>query len=665
MATLFVDTSTVAGNIGGTGRYAKALAEELAKEHRIIVPEGCWHPGQEEVPESVINPHRLINLKLQGNRPNYSADFSFFPNYFIPPGWPYPAAATIHDISFITHPQFYSRKMVLWYSHRITHTLRNARFILTVSQASKHSICSNLNVPSEKILVQPPAPPIELPEDGKNRKKKILLCVGNIEPKKGVLELIRGFNLSSANHDQTLVFSGKFNCSASFRRRFEHLLADSDRVHHKGYLPYEKLKECFENASGLLMLSRIEGFGIPVLDALSNSIPVITSKDPALMEISGGFAASADPDSPEQISSAITELVDPKTAHQSDAFNHVRKHYAAERYRDRMQEITDKLLHRPVYSFPDTLDKNETYRASSVSAENRCIIAGICYAATFRSGISSRKLYHSLHLHSLSYNRFSKKVTSLVRRFPEIFSQTGPVFSLKGVSSSAPMKLHQNRHHITRINHYRLIRFLGSLPWVKSLYYSGGTVHRSGFGDDPDLDLMVITNENRAWLTYLFIRLVGKLTSRGSTLCTNYILDRSALTIEWQRDYYTAHQLLFLKEIYRSSDTPHIRNVNRWIDEIFPNRPRFSSEQPKITTEKSGGMLDLLNSAVMWMMSRGWKKRGLKSGEGGLLWDQHRIKLHTNDHRPAVSRRFEKLFVHCMNVIGWQTEYSEKRASGS
>jgi len=665
MAILFIDTSTVAGTIGGTGRYTKALAETLAEDHTVITPDDCWHPDQDFIPDESINPHKLINLNLQGNAPNYSADFSFFPNYFMPPGWSYPAAATIHDISFITHPQFYSRKMVMWYRRRIKHTIQNARYILSVSEASKATICNQLDIAPDKVLVHPPAPPLEFSGVEESTDKKILLCVGSIEPKKGILELIRGFNLSSANHDQTLVFAGKFNCSSTFRGRFERLLANSDRVFHEGYLPLNQLKEHYAKASGLLMISRIEGFGIPVLDALSNNIPVITSHDPALLEISGGFAPSVETDSPQQISDAITELVNSTSSDQTEAFDHVRKQYSKQRYQETIQEITDRMLHRPVYSFPDTMFDNSIHHPSALTTLEQDIIAGICYAATFRSGISSKKLYRSLQTNSVSYSSFVESTGALVKRFPELFSQTGPVYSLKGVSRSSSMKLHQNREQETRNNHQSLIRFLGSLPWVNSLYYSGGTVHRSGFGDAPDLDLMVVTKENRAWLTYALIRLVSKLTARGTTLCTNYIVDRSALSIEWQRDYYTAHQILFLKQIYRSKDTPHIRSVNRWIHNIFPNAPKFESEQPNPTGNRNGGFFSLLNSAAMWLMSYGWKKEGLKSATGGLLWDQHRIKLHTNDHRPAASKRFKKLFDHCMNVIGWQTDYREKKASGS
>lgn len=665
MATLFIDTSTVAGTIGGTGRYTKALAEILTQNHTVITPDDCWHPDQYFIPDESINPHKLINLNLQGNAPNYSADFSFFPNYFMPPGWPYPAAATIHDISFITHPQFYSHKMVMWYRRRIKHTIRNARYILTVSEASKDTICSHLNIASDKVLVHPPAPPLELSCVEHSTEMKTLLCVGSIEPKKGILELINGFNLSTPNHDQALVFSGKFNCSATFRRRFESLLANSDRVLHRGYLPINRLKEYYTNASSLLMLSRIEGFGIPVLDALSNNIPVITSHDPALLEISGGFARSVETDSPQQISDAITELVNSTSSDQSEAFDYARKHYSKQQYQERIEEITDRVLHRPVYPFPDTVFDNSTQYPSALTTLDRDIIAGICYAATFRSGISSKKLYRSLQTNSVSYNTFSERVSALVKRFPELFTQIGPVYSLKGVSRPSSMKLHQDLHQESRNNHQSLIRLLGSLPWVKSLYYSGGTVHRSGFGEDPDLDLMVVTKENRTWLTYAIIRLVSKLASRGTSLCTNYIVDRSALSIEWQRDYYTAHQVLFLKQVYRSKDTPHIRSENRWIHNIFPNAPKFESEQPNPTDSRNGGFLSLLNSAAMWLMSYSWRKGGLKSGTGGLLWDQHRIKLHTNDHRPAASERFKKLFDHCMNVIGWQTDYRKKKASGS
>jgi len=392
---------------------------------------------------------------------------------------------------------------------------------------------------------------------------------------------------------------------------------------------------------------------------------VVISNDPALMEISSGLVPSVDTDSPQQISSAITDLISSTRSAQTEAFDHAREHFSKQRYQERIQEITDRILHKPVYPFPNTVIKNRFNHPSALTTLDQDIISGICYAATFRSGISSKKLYRSLQTNSVRYSSFAESAGALVKRFPELFSKNDPVYSLKGISRPTSMKLHQNHHQKTRNNHQSLIRLLGSLPWVKSLYYSGGTVHRSGFGDAPDLDLMVVTKENRAWLTYALIRLVSKLTARGTTLCTNYIVDLSALSIEWQRDYYTAHQLLFLKEIYRSDDTPHIRSVNRWIYKIFPNAPKFESEQPNPTGNRIGGFFSLLNSATMWLMSYSWKKEGLKSATGGLLWDQHRIKLHTNDHRPAASERFKKLFDHCMNVIGWQTEYSEKKASGS
>jgi len=645
---IFVDATTLRGHYSGTGVYTRYLIKGLGHPEsglKVLAFGGdneqhCAPDFGRQVEwiKTENGPHIALNSKLLGNFKGYTADTSIFPNYFMPPGWPVPSAVTIHDISFITHPQFYSRRMRNWYRIRIRHTLNHANVILTVSETSRGNIITELGAYPERVIVHKPVAP-EVLQPGKSPyMKPYLVYIGNMEPKKNLLNLILSYKKAGLG-DTDLMLIGKIHASAAWSKRFRTLVGQTPGVHYLGYLPEHEMNNWLVNSSGLINISYVEGFGITQLNALVNGIPVLISRDPALVEISRGYSLTTDPDDIRQTADQLNRLIAVPAEETQVAAAFFRKAYSADAYQQDIGRLTARLHEfiEPGYHKPAG---NGTVKLMDA------IISGICYAGVFNSSIHSDKLLQSLPVRLACEKEFRAGLNMLKSGYPDIFNINGNVIALKNLRNQGDMREGQK----VRKRHQRLIRLLGSIPWVRALYFSGGTVHGSGIDKHPDLDVFIVTTTGRSWLVYSLIRALSMLTGKSSSLCTNYLVDESAQEIFWQRDHYSAFQLLFLKQVFRKKGTPHIRSFNRWIAGFFPNSPQFeiigTSEKPD-----ERGLVDWINMAVMFLWIRRWQKSGKRSGHGGMYWDFSRIKLHSNDHRPFIYRRYEELVGKCQKKI--------------
>ena len=641
---IFVDATTLTGQYSGTGVYTRYLIRGLGhpetglrvhaiggdKEHHCEPDFG----RQVEWIKTENGPHTVLNSKLLGNFKGYTADTSIFPNYFMPPGWPVPSAVTIHDISFITHPQFYSRRMRNWYRIRIRHTLKHANIILTVSETSRGNIISKLGADPERVIVHKPVA-AEVLQPGKSPySKPYLVYIGNMEPKKNLLNLIKAYNKAGLG-DTDLMLIGKIHASAAWAKRFRTLVGQSPGVHYLGYLPENEMNNWLVNSCGLINISYVEGFGITQLKALVNGIPVLISKDPALVEISRGYSLTTDPDDIRQIADQLNRLLTVSVEETHVAAGFFRKAYSADAYQQDIGRLTGSLKESVVSGYPVPVENG---RVDLMDA----IISGICYAGVFNSSIHSDKLLQSLPVRVVCKKEFRAGLNTLKSEYPDVFKINGNVIALKNLRNRVDVRAGQ----LVRKRHQRLIRLLGGIPWVRALYFSGGTVHGSGLDKHPDLDVFIVTATGRSWLVYCLVRVLSILSGKGSSLCANYLVDESAQEIFWQRDHYSAFQLLFLRQVFRKKGTPHIRSFNRWIADFFPNALQSeligAADKPN-----KRGLIDWINMVVMFLWIRRWRKSGKRSGHGGMYWDFSRIKLHSNDHRPLIYRKFEELQGKC------------------
>lgn len=643
MPSIFVDTTTIQPDGSGTSRYAKSLSAELYARNSLVVPDGKLLTGSYDVHSGIKNPHFALNYEWIANRTHIQADASVFPNYFMPYGWPYPAAVTIHDVSFISHPHFYSRKMRLYYKARIKHTLKHADFILTVSEASKRAIIEHLGVKQDRILVHAPSTPPQPVKPVPRAERPYLLYIGNLEPKKNILNLIKGFNLLGNNTDYKLLLAGKLHGSKEWNKKAADIISSSQNVIWDGYVSDEKLNDYIKYASGITLMSHIEGFGLPVMDALSMNIPVLISTDPALAEVSGDFGICANPDNPNEIAAGLEQLMCKGQLKDADTF--INSRYGFSAYKTGVSEIIDRLLKPKRHVFPSDL-VNQSQSEIKGTPEEKAILGSIAYASVFKSGIHTDKLKYAISYPIRGKKHFHTVLSGLIRKHHRVLSmQKRTVYSnhiLKNANHSKDFDSRITETEYIRKKHRNVLRMLLILPFIKGLYYSGGTVHNNGLYSDPDLDLLVITRKNCAWIGYAFLRIISRLYGKSESLCANYIIDEQYQGVHWQQDYYTAFQLLFLKKIALKSGVKHIRSQNGWIYDFFPNHPKFCTSF-KNESKENLSFLAVLNLIIMFTWSRLWTAKGYKSGNGGLLWDAHRIKLHTNDHRPKVSGHFIKI----------------------
>ncbi len=237
------------------------------------------------------------------------ADLYHFPNFIIPPlSSGKKAVVSIHDISFILHPEFAEKRNLDYLSRRIKATVQRADAVITISEQSASDINKHLGVPREKLS------PIHLgvsqsfqpaqDEDILSAKQALgldrpfILMVGTFEPRKNIPYAVELFEKMSF-FDGDLVIVGQKGwkneaifdviTASSRSARIKTIQAVSD----------QHLVSLYSGAEFLLMTSLYEGFGFPPVEAMACHTPVLTSAGGSLAEICGDAAIVIEEYDPE------------------------------------------------------------------------------------------------------------------------------------------------------------------------------------------------------------------------------------------------------------------------------------------------------------------------------------------------------------------------------
>ena len=244
--------------------------------------------------------------------------------YFTPPVCPCPVVLTIHDASFMRHPEFFDRIEARLFPHLIGFSARRARLVVTDSAFSGAEIRELLRVPDDRIRVVPLAvDPCFEPLDREGALDRVrgkygipfdrfLLFVGEVQPRKNVDRLLRAFARLRAGTgtDCGLVLVGnrKYAGCDPVRLIEEHGL--SGAAVHTGFVPQEDLVDFYCAADLFVFPSLYEGFGLPPLEAMACGTPVAASDRGALPEVLAAAAAYFDPLDPDAIAASISRLLE-------------------------------------------------------------------------------------------------------------------------------------------------------------------------------------------------------------------------------------------------------------------------------------------------------------------------------------------------------------------
>ncbi len=222
---------------------------------------------------------------------------------------------TFHDLFVMTGD--YSTAA---FRRRFTALARDAAnrsdHLIAVSGFTANQVAQHLGYPRENITVVPhgltaipnfPADELQAFRREQGLEAAFLLHVGAIQKRKNIARLVEAFE--GIDPPCLLVLAGSAGYGAdAILERIEASPA-RDRVRRLGYVDAERLAKLYRTAAALVFPSLDEGFGIPVLEAMSAGLPVVTSGRSALTEVAGQAALLVNPDEPESIRAAMIEVL--------------------------------------------------------------------------------------------------------------------------------------------------------------------------------------------------------------------------------------------------------------------------------------------------------------------------------------------------------------------
>lgn len=249
------------------------------------------------------------------------------------PAWsPVPFVATIHDLAPLNVPGELPPKQTRAFARRARRAVRRAVHIITVSQATRVELHERFAVPLDRMTVVPWAPDAGIlraaqaglaPAAREQLRQRYrladrwLVTFSGSSPRKNARGVLAGFARAALNKraDVQVVLVGcePASCRAALRAEAERL-GIADHCGILGFVPCNDLPALMLGACGLLMPSRCEGFGLPILDAFACSAPVLTSNLSSMPEVAGDAALYCDPNDPASIAAGIERLLDPATA---------------------------------------------------------------------------------------------------------------------------------------------------------------------------------------------------------------------------------------------------------------------------------------------------------------------------------------------------------------
>ena len=241
------------------------------------------------------------------NRPqvprSWGADLVHAPSLAVPPGTKTPLVVTVHDAAPELFPEAFPARGLRFHRQGLDAAARRADLIIAVSQSAADEIVANSEIPAERIRVVLNG--VSAPVIGQEHRYAVLgalglfdrpyvLWVGSLEPRKGVatllsavLQLVR----RGGTGDFLLVLAGYDGwLSADLLPEADRAELGPSRLLQLGRLSEDELWALYGGATVFAFPSNHEGFGLPVVEAMSQGVPVLASDIAALREVTAGAA---------------------------------------------------------------------------------------------------------------------------------------------------------------------------------------------------------------------------------------------------------------------------------------------------------------------------------------------------------------------------------------
>lgn len=250
----------------------------------------------------------------------YKADLFLSPDGYLSQRTKVPQLGVIHDINFVHRPEDLPWLKAKYYNYYFPKFAKLAKRIATVSFYSKEDITRSFKVDYDKIdVVYDGINQIFKPISNKEKTEvrsmftngaEYFLFVGALHPRKNVCGLLKAFDaFKSVVNDTTklVIVGGEMHKTGPIFETYENMRHKNDVV-FTGRVSTADLHDIFGAAMALTFVPFFEGFGIPIVEAMSAGVPVICSNTTSIPEVGGNAVLYADPIKIDQITEAMIKL---------------------------------------------------------------------------------------------------------------------------------------------------------------------------------------------------------------------------------------------------------------------------------------------------------------------------------------------------------------------
>ncbi|MFZ9730241.1 MAG: glycosyltransferase family 4 protein [Ilumatobacteraceae bacterium] len=223
-----------------------------------------------------------------------------------------PLVVTVHDVAFLHYPQFFTARGRTVFARSLDAVKRRATLVLCSSRATFDDCAAN-GFDTDRLRLVPlgvrvqtaSASHVAEVRERLRLPSEYLLFVGTLEPRKNLPRLLEAHRLLGESVP-TLVVAGAAGWGDE---SLSSQIAAASNVAFVGHVESHDLPALYAGATTLCYPSLMEGFGLPVLEAMAQGTPVVTSVGTSTQEVAGGAAVLVDPLSVESIAEGIRDAL--------------------------------------------------------------------------------------------------------------------------------------------------------------------------------------------------------------------------------------------------------------------------------------------------------------------------------------------------------------------
>ena len=239
------------------------------------------------------------------------------PDVFFSPSNPLPlrmpksiqSVVTVHGLEWKRCPEAYMPWEKLYLSLRTRQTLKKADKIITVSKRSKDGINKFFGPIQKPIAVIYHGKPKDSPNFFFSNRNKKIVFIGRKDIRKNIRKMVEAFHMIKLYYSKPFSFSiiGPAGNDTYANRLKTETFGSATLESITSYISYSQKQKLFKSSDILMFVSQDEGFGMPILEAQTIGVPVVTSD--FLREIGGGGALYCNPEDSRSIADAVLKLL--------------------------------------------------------------------------------------------------------------------------------------------------------------------------------------------------------------------------------------------------------------------------------------------------------------------------------------------------------------------